>query len=354
MAHSVYFCNYSIGPECYKNIEEICKPFGKRIFLIYGEHAYAAAGALLEDAIADTDLSIVDRQIFGEDCTMNGIEHLAAIAKKVNADMIFGLGGGKAIDTAKGAADTVGLPVFAFPTIASTCAATTKLSVVYREDHSFEKFLYYDRPARHCFINTQVIADAPDRYLRAGMGDTIGKYFECQFAARNDDLEHSSALGHEISRLCWYPLLKHGRQALYDCQNGQATDALEEAILAIIVSTGLVSLLVLDEYNGAIAHSVYYALCLLPGFEENNLHGDVVGYGVMVQQAIDGESFAGVRDFLLSLGIAVTLKDMGVSIERTGLEEVLKEVIAGPDMEHIPYPVTKDMVYEAMVAVENY
>lgn len=174
MAHSVYFCNYSIGPECYKNIEEICKPFGKRIFLIYGEHAYAAAGALLEDAIADTDLSIVDRQIFGEDCTMNGIEHLAAIAKKVNADMIFGLGGGKAIDTAKGAADTVGLPVFAFPTIASTCAATTKLSVVYREDHSFEKFLYYDRPARHCFINTQVIADAPDRYLRAGMGDTIG------------------------------------------------------------------------------------------------------------------------------------------------------------------------------------
>ena len=27
--------------------------------------------------------------------------------------------------------------------------------------------------------------------------------------------------------------------------------------------------------------------------------------------------------------------------------------VTGPDMEHIPYPVTEDMIYQAMEAVEN-
>jgi glycerol dehydrogenase len=31
---------------------------------------------------------------------------------------------------------------------------------------------------------------------------------------------------------------------------------------------------------------------------------------------------------------------------------VLTETVTGPDMEHIPYPITEDMVFEAMVQVE--
>ena len=100
--------------------------------------------------------------------------------------MIFGMGGGKALDTAKDVGYEVGLPVFTFPTIASTCAATTALSVVYKENGDFDSFYFYDRPAQHCFSDLTIIASAPDQYLQAGMGDTIGKYFECHFAARGD------------------------------------------------------------------------------------------------------------------------------------------------------------------------
>ncbi len=72
-------------------------------------------------------------------------------------------------------------------------------------------------------------------------------------------------------------------------QAQKAGKALEQAVLANIVSTGLVSLLVLDQYNCAVAHSVYYGLVLLDGFEAENLHGDVVAYGVLVQLLVDGE-----------------------------------------------------------------
>ena len=113
--------------------------------------------------------------------------------------------------------------------------------------------------------------------------------------------------------------------------------------------------MVLDDYNCAIAHSVYYGLVLLPGFEEKYLHGDVVAYGVLVQLAVDQdrERLGEAKKFLEKLGIPSTLKEMGVPLDREYLEAVLRETVTGPDMEHIPYPVTEDMIFEAMREVEE-
>ena len=286
-AASVFFCNYSVGTEVYSQVPELCRPYGTRALLIGGERAMAAGLPKLKAALADSGLEIIQAVKYGKDCTVEQSDHWARYAGELGADMIFGMGGGKALDTAKNAAFLADLPVFTFPTIAATCAGTTALSVVYREDGSFDHFAFYPRPARHCFIDLDILSRAPWQYLQAGMGDTMGKFFECHFAARGDKLAHSSALGREISNMCYAPLLEHGVQALTDCRAGKATHALEQAVLANIVSTGLVSLLVLDEYNCAIAHSVYYGLVLLPGFEEKYLHGNVVAYGVLVQLAVD-------------------------------------------------------------------
>ena len=352
---SVYFCNYSIGENVGKEIADVCNRHGKKMLLIGGEKALAAGKERLLSALADTEIEIVDMVLFGSDCTYDNIHKWASYAKECGADMIMGMGGGKALDTAKGAGYEADLPVFTYPTIASTCAATTALSVVYRADGSFDSFYFYERPAYHCFIDLTIIANAPDQYLQAGMGDTIGKFFECHFAARGDKLQHSSALGREISNMCYAPLLEYGEQALKDCRSHEASVSLKHAVLANIVSTGLVSLMVLDEYNCAIAHSVYYALVLLPGFEEKYLHGNVVAYGVLVQLLVDHdrEEALKLKEFLQKLDIPTTLKEMEVPVDRGYLKDVLHETVTGPDMEHIPYEVTEDMIFVAMQEVEN-
>lgn len=356
MTYSVNFANYTIGREAYQNVNEVCSRYGTKALLIGGKLALKAGKEKLLRALTEGEhpIAIVDTALLGSDCTYAGMEKLAAHARKCGAEMIFGMGGGKALDTAKGTAEKCGLPVFTFPTIAATCAATTALSVVYKEDGNFDSFYFFEKPARHSFINTEIIASAPERYLRAGIGDTLGKYFECHFSARGDQLMHSSALGREISNMCYLSLREYAEDALKECRENQAGEALEQAVLANIVSTGLVSLLVLDEYNGAIAHSVYYGLVLLPGFEEENLHGDVVAYGVLVQLMVDGEAEKAreMKAFLQNLGIRTTLAEMGVPLEREALAAVLREVVTGPDMEHIPYEVTEDMIYEAFCKVE--
>ena len=351
---TVCYCNYSIGETPYETVAEVCKPYGTKALLVGGKTALACGKARLEQALRGSDVEILQSVLYGQDCTFSNVEKIQKLVEELNVDMIFGMGGGKALDTAKAAGYQTGKPVFTFPTIAATCAASTALSVMYREDGSFDCFYFYPRPAVHCFIDLTIIAQAPAIYLQAGMGDTIGKFFECHFSARGDKLEHSSALGREISNMCYAPLLEYGEQALFDCEQNLVSTELEQAVLANIISTGLVSLSVLDEYNCAIAHSVYYGLVLLPGFEEQWLHGNVVAYGVLVQLAVDQdlEEAKRLKAFLQKLKIPTTLKEMNVSTAREVLNPVLEETVSGPDMEHIPYPVSEDMVYNAIKVIE--
>jgi hypothetical protein len=55
-----------------------------------------------------------------------------------------------------------------------------------------------------------------------------------------------------------------------------------------------------------------------------------------------------MKGFLEKLGFRTTLAEMGAPLEREALTAVLREIVTGPDMEHIPYEVTDDLVYDAL------
>ena len=101
MVYSVNFANYTIGETAYEAVAEVCRPFGKRIFLIGGKLAMQAGKEKLESQIKGSELSIVREEVFGEECTYARMDELAEEAKASEADMIFGMGGGNALDTAK-------------------------------------------------------------------------------------------------------------------------------------------------------------------------------------------------------------------------------------------------------------
>jgi len=135
----------------------------------------------------------------------------------------------------------------------------------------------------------------------------------------------------------------------------EAGSAMEICARSIIVSAGLVSLMANDDYNCALAHAVCYGLQLFEHVERDCLHGDLVAYGALVQLMLDGQTDKAkeLQRFLKSLGTPVTLREMNVPLERKALESTLIEATTGPDMAHIPYPITPDMVFDAMTRVES-
>ena len=347
---------YTIGPDAYRPLPNVLSALGQRIFLIGGRKALEAGLPILEQELCQAEITLAAVIGYTGPCTIDDAKALAVRAKEANAQVIAGMGGGKAIDTAKACAHFAGLPAITLPTIAATCAAVTALSVMYHADGSFDRFLFLNAPPEHAFIHTGIIASAPFEYLRAGMGDAIAKHFESTFSARGDVPGYHDSLGLAISRTCYEPLLRVGEQALQDCKNRMDSQAVREAALSSIVSTGLVSLLVRECYNGALAHSLFYALESLPEMAHHCLHGNVVAYGVLVQLFMDGqkEKAAEVFRFLSSLEIPASLKSMGVDTASPAFLTALDTAVNQPDMEHLPYPVTAQMVRSAVAAAEEY
>lgn len=347
------FPGYSVGTDAYEDIKEICPAYGKKVAIIGGKHALAAAQDKIIAAAKEAGIEIIGPFWYGGEASVENIEMLKP--KVADADMIFAVGGGKAIDTCKVLSHSTDRPFFTFPTIASTCASCTSLGILYHPDGSLREYSFSKIPPKHIFIDTQIIADAPDKYLWAGIGDTMAKHYECTVSSRGDIPAHSDAMGIALSSMCAVPMLRWGEKALADCRAHKVTDELTEVILGIIVSTGLVSNFVQVDYttHGAVEIEYFFALfILLVNRQQNeNSVGDYLSVQMMILFGAleNGEA---VVDCVSKTGLPTKLSDIHATPDdvRTVAEKALK----GIDVRKYPYEVTEDMIVDAITELEKY
>ena len=355
--YEVHLPSYSIGETIYDKIGLVCESYGKTVLVIGGEKALEAAYDKIKAAVDQTNLVIIGKEIFGKDCTYQTVERLRSMKLYQLADMVFGVGGGKALDTVKCLCITDDKPVFTFPTIASNCAACTSVSIMYKEDGTFLKPHFFVRPAMHAFIDTEIIAGAPYQYLWAGIGDTYAKYYEATISSRGERLEHFTSLGVALSQMCRNPLLEYGPKAFADHKQKLCTYDVEQVILAIVVTTGIVSIFLTKDftpdYNSGLAHAVFYALTSYPVIEERHLHGEVVGFGVLLAILVDGqeEEFEKVYELNRSIHLPVSLSEIEISGEQW--KESMTRIPEMSDIRHYPYRVTPEMLDMAMKKLEE-
>lgn len=356
MTRSFYWPDYTIGPDAYKKVAALCGKFGKKVVFIGGKTALSKAAHLVREAIAGSGLTVVDEVWYGGEAAYENVDKLEQVKSIREADMVFAFGGGKALDTSKLLTHRLKKPLFTFPTIASTCACVTTVCVMYELNHEFKELCWRDAPADHVFINTQVIAEAPDKYLWAGIGDTLAKGYEPEFSARGKDLDHYDQFGITLSVLCQEPLVKYGARALAECREKKAGNALDEAVQAIIVNTGLVSNSVINDYNTSIAHAITYGFSLIPAVEENHLHGEMVAYGVLVLLMIDGKTAE--IDKLLKFYKEIDLPDSCYRCFHVTADEVEQKILQKAsevnDIVVSAFPINKDILRKGLADLEAY
>ena len=350
-----FFPGYTIGPDSYEEIIKTCIPFGNKAVVIGGEKAIKAARKKLENAVEGSELQITGYFPFGGESSIENIEKLKEIAEVQEANMIFAVGGGKAIDTGKVLAQTTNRVFFTFPTIASTCASCTSLGILYYPNGSLREYSFSNKPPAHIFIDSEIIANAPDKYLWAGIGDSMAKYFESSVSSRGDELTHSQAMGVYIGNMCSGPFLKYGTKALEDCKNNKVSNELEEIILGVIISTGFVSNLVNIDITTGLAHAVYNGFTVIPQIEKHHhLHGEIVSYGILVLLIVDKQEkeFERIFKFNKDINLPTKLSDLHCSMD--DVDKVINKALKGIDVRHYPYEVTPKMIKDAIIYLESY
>ena len=316
--------DYTVGEDCFDAIPAVLEAHrAKTVVLVGGERALAAAAPGIKEALAGTDVQVLDTIVYGKDSTQTNIDRLAGTPAFIEANVAFAIGGGKAIDTVKTAAKTLDKTVFSVPTICSNCSAATAIAVVYNDDGSLKGYAYPDRPA-HIFINPKIVAEAPSEYFWAGVGDALSKQPEVEYAASAGDLDHTAELGLALAHTCSEPLFAYGIQGLEDVRAHRSSEAVKRIVLDIVVNTGYVSNLTNQDdfyFNSSLAHAFYNATTGIPR-EGEHLHGEVVSFGVLVLFAYVGErgELERYATFNKQMGLPVTLAEL--DLDESHLERI--------------------------------
>jgi glycerol dehydrogenase len=356
---TVTFAGYTIGcgGQTYSQLGPICSRYGKKAVVIGGEKAMAAAKPYMVEAVKDTDIEITGFEWFGGVPSYENADTLCELDSVKNADMVFACGGGKAIDTAKCVARNLDKSFFTFPAIAATCSSITAIAIMYYPSGVQKDVFICNRPAIHAFINLDIIASAPEIYLWAGIGDTLAKFTEVPFSARGHETQmaHQDALPLVMSKMTGDPLLQYGKQAMESVKKGESSFALEQCVLAITVTSGMVSYMIDSyKYNSNLAHAIFYGMTLLPQIEERHLHGEVVSYGVLCMLMMDKQTelLDRIYGFMKSIGLPTKLADMEVSWDEMG--PAIENAAEKYDIEVSPYKITKALIAGAIQDLEAY
>jgi glycerol dehydrogenase len=295
---------------------------------------------------------------FGGECSPEEIDRVAGEARGASADAIVGIGGGKTLDAAKAVAHPAGLTLVLVPTIASTDAPTSSLSVVYDAEGAFKEYRFFGRNPDAVLVDTSIIAQAPVRFLVAGIGDGLSTYFEADASSRTraqtmaGGAPTSAALA--ISRLCYDTLLEHGLAARLAVEHGAVTPAVEKVVEANTLLSGLG----FESGGLAAAHSIHNGLTALEG-THHFWHGEKVAFGVISLLMLEdspAETIEEVVGFCLEVGLPVALEDIGLDgISREDLELVARTACAeGETIHNEPFPVYPEMVLDAMLAADAF
>jgi len=348
---------YVQGPKEIENLAAYYSKLGeKKAFLIVDSFILQHYEAALVSSFRKDNISY-EMESFGGECSKNEINRLISAVKKADADVIVGVGGGKTLDTAKAVAYYEKLPVIIVPTIASTDAPTSALSVLYTDDGKFDEYLLLPSNPNCVVVDSEIIAKAPSRLLVAGMGDALATTFEAKATAAANATAmaggRTSLSALALARLCLETLIENGLKAKIAVDANTTSKAVE----AIIEANTYLSGIGFESGGLAAAHAIHNGLTVL---EETHAfyHGEKVAFGTIVQMVLENDSNCEIKeivDFCKSVGLPTTLEQLGLkSVTPEKLMAVAEAACAeGETIHNMPFKVTPDMVYSAIIVADK-
>ncbi len=356
MANTIISPNrYVQGRGELKNLPEHAKKLGKKLFVIISASGLKRVRDLLEKSFENTGMELVFEEFQGE-CCETEIKRLGSRFQENKCDLVVGVGGGKIHDSAKAAAYYQGAPVVIIPTIASTDAPCSALSVIYSETGVFERYLFLNSNPDLVLVDTDIIAAAPSRLLVSGMGDALATYFEARAVAASGALSCAGGKPTKgalaLAKLCYETLLEDGVKAKLAVEVGACTQAVENIIEANTYLSGIG----FESGGLAGAHAIHNGLTVIKDCH-HLYHGEKVAFGTLTQLVLENAGqklLEEVIGFCMDVGLPTTFAELGMARPDKDLlmEAAVRACSPDDTLVNMPFEVTPEMVYAAMVGAD--
>ena len=356
MANTIISPNrYVQGKGELKNLPEHVKKLGKKLFVIISGSGLKRVRGLLEESFQGTGMELVFEPFHGE-CCETEINRLGGRFQENGCDLVVGVGGGKIHDSAKATAYYQNAPVVIIPTIASTDAPCSALSVIYSEAGVFERYLFLNSNPDLVLVDTDVIAAAPPRLLVSGMGDALATYFEAKAVAASGATSCAGGKPTKgalaLAKLCYETLMEDGVKAKLAVEAGVCTQAVENIIEANTYLSGIG----FESGGLAGAHAIHNGLTVIRDCH-HLYHGEKVAFGTLTQLVLENAGqklLEEVIGFCMDVGLPTTFAELGMARPDKDLlmEAAVRACSPDDTLVNMPFEVTPEMVYAAMVGAD--
>lgn len=329
---------------------------GKNPVIVADDVVWGLVEETVSASFAGEDLP-VKRVGFGKFATAKAVDELVELIESGSHDVIIAVGGGSAIDAVKAAGFLADIRWVSVPSAASSDAPTSALSVIYTEEGEFVEYRFFPRNPDLVLIDTQLVANAPVKFLVGGIGDALATYLEARATWRGQGSTMAGGRpthsAFALAKLSWELLWENALPALDAVRAKTVTPALE----AVTEANTLLSGLGFESGGLAAAHAIHNGLTAAP--QTHGLtHGQKVNIGSLTQLVLEGAPTQEIEDFIeftTRVGLPNTLTEIGLSNEHTKELRAIAEAATVEDetIHAMPFPVNADMVYDALLAVEG-
>lgn len=328
---------------------------GKKILFIVSESGKKRVEDSIERSFSGTEISY-EFAIFSGECEKSRIEELCSFMAETGCDVVAGAGGGKILDTAKAVAYYTKCPVAILPTVASTDAPCSALSVLYTKSGEFDRYLFLRESPNLVLVDINVIAQSSPRLLTAGMGDALATYFEAR-AVQNSGSDNQTGgkptgAAWCLAVQCYQTLLADGLRAKCSLEAGALTPALENIVEVNTYLSGIG----FESGGLGAAHAIQKGFTVLPELH-HVYHGEKVAFGVLAQLVMENaptEELETVMSFCVSVGLPVTFAQLGIgeaTMEKlTAVAE--RSAREGMTSHNMPFAVTADTVLAGLLGAD--
>lgn len=319
-----------------------------KVLIIHGEESWKVAKPFFPTL---TSVVAIFKH-YENECRFDIADSFVKLVASENIDGIIAVGGGKVLDLGKLVANEIGIPCVCLPTLASTCAAYTPVSIVYNENHEMIDFKILNQAISLTLIDPAVILNSPKDYLIAGIGDTLAKWYESNpVLSQIENPSVELTVAQFAAKSCLDNLLKNSVKAIADLEKNELSYEFIQVIETNILLAGMVGGYGDHFARTSGAHSIHDGLTLVPATNKH-LHGNKVAYGILVQLGIEGkwDEVDKLISFYQELGLPFKYAQLDVKLG--DLNKVIEFSVKDECMQLLPHEITTDVIMTAITALE--